>query len=95
MPRHVNVVISPDGSDLAPVVADATLRDLLIGQLEGLGYTVRAPGQLTPCDHIKPGTLEDVLPIRCRLHRYHRDTTHWHPPLWPNTGDVVWTDDNR
>jgi hypothetical protein len=76
-------------------MADPQVRDAAIAYLEEQGYTVRAPGERGPCDAIKPGTLDDVLPLRCRLPRRHRDSTHWHPPLWPGTPDVLWVEDEE
>jgi hypothetical protein len=49
-----------------------------------------APAEPVPCAAVWPASVHDVLPVRCRLPRGHRDPSHWHPPLWPGTPDLLW-----
>lgn len=58
--------------------------------LEALTYGLPADIE---CGAIKPGTEDDVLPVRCRVPSLQHptpDRTHWHPPLWPGTPDLLW-----
>jgi hypothetical protein len=58
-----------------------------------------APKGLPPayerCAAPWPPTLADVEPVRCVLPRGHRSHDHWHPPLWPGQGPVLWLDDDE
>lgn len=43
------------------------------------------------CGIPDPATLEDVVPIRCRLPLNHRSEEHWHPPILRGGEALVWT----
>lgn len=52
-------------------------------------------GAYVECGTPWPPSLHDVAQVRCRLPRGHFSPEHWHKPLWPGTGPLLWFDDEQ